>query len=152
MAASLAALLWCGCVVLALAGAAAAQGPRLPSAYKTLSGKARPCPPQLPGRVSVVCSASLHAPCSYGEVPSACFCGLGSRQSRLAMGNSRVPVLESHRGHLPYSSTITGSFLSTDNSQHQLVVIPSGEVECYSCSKSATAFFLGCVQICFLHS
>ncbi|RLN04015.1 glycerophosphodiester phosphodiesterase GDPDL4 isoform X1 [Panicum miliaceum] len=44
VAASLAALLWCGCVTLALAGAGAgagaAQGPRLPSAYKTLSGDA----------------------------------------------------------------------------------------------------------------
>ncbi|CAL4999668.1 unnamed protein product [Urochloa decumbens] len=39
VAASLAALLCCGCV-MALAGAAAAQGPRLPSAYKTLSGDA----------------------------------------------------------------------------------------------------------------
>ena len=44
VAASLAAALLCGCVMLALAGAVAAQGPRLPSAYKTLSGKARPCP------------------------------------------------------------------------------------------------------------
>ncbi|KAF8654544.1 hypothetical protein HU200_061737 [Digitaria exilis] len=38
-AASLAALLCCVCV-MALAGAAAAQGPRLPSAYKTLTGDA----------------------------------------------------------------------------------------------------------------
>jgi len=152
VAASLAALLCCGCVMLALAGAAAAQGPRLPSAYKTLSGKARPCPSAtLWTRVRrLLCFSSCFL--FIREVPGACFRGLGSRQSRLAMGNSRVPVLESHRGHLPYSSTITGSFLSTDNSQHQLVVIPSGEVECYSCSKSATAFFLGCVQICFLHS
>ncbi|XP_039855608.1 glycerophosphodiester phosphodiesterase GDPDL4-like isoform X2 [Panicum virgatum] len=38
VAASLAALLCCGCVMLALAGAAAAQGSRLPFAYKTLRG------------------------------------------------------------------------------------------------------------------
>lgn len=64
MAASLAALLWCGCVVMALAAAAAAQGPRLPSAYKTLSGKPRSVTPplQLSGSVCVACSASLRAP------------------------------------------------------------------------------------------
>ncbi|RCV31745.1 hypothetical protein SETIT_6G202800v2 [Setaria italica] len=39
VSASLAALLCCGCVMV-LAGAAAAQGPRLPSAYKTLRGDA----------------------------------------------------------------------------------------------------------------
>ncbi|KAG2579787.1 hypothetical protein PVAP13_6NG348900 [Panicum virgatum] len=38
VAASLAAALLCGCVMLALAGAGAAQGSRLPSTYKTLSG------------------------------------------------------------------------------------------------------------------
>ena len=93
MAASLAAALLCGCVMLALAGAGAAQGSRLPSTYKTLSGKARPCPSATlwtcVRRLLCFSSCSLF----IREAPGACFRGLGIRHSRLAMGNSRVPTL-----------------------------------------------------------
>jgi hypothetical protein len=102
VAASLAALLCCGCVTLALA-AAAAQGPRLPSAYKTLSGKARPFPSATLWSLDACPLSALLRFVLLVHTGGACFRGLGSRQSRLAMGNSRVPVLESHRGHLPYS-------------------------------------------------
>jgi len=59
-AAAFAALLL-GCVVMALVGDAAAQGPRLPSDYKTLSGKA-PQPSFILYSFLDACRAVLPAP------------------------------------------------------------------------------------------